>query len=252
MGNNILPLRMGEVMRAYAIGKKEDLSKSFALASIVLERLLDLLSLLVFFGALLLAMPLAEWLIVSGVLVFAFLIFMMIFLYFIASDAGRLSSLMAKVLGSLPSRVSAKASGIIHPFIEGLALIKSKRQATTVIFLSLLTWFLMTLSFYFCLEAFKMSLPFVAPLLVIVVLSIGVMIPSSPGFIGIFQYLCVVSLSFFEVPKESALAFSMVLHAVNYVPVTLLGWFYWARMHLSISRSLQEEMKKPKEIKITP
>lgn len=242
MGNNILPLRMGELMRAHAIGKKEGLSKSFALASIVLERLLDLLSLLVFFVALLISMPLANWLLVSGGLVFTFLALMMIVIYFIASDLERFSSIMRKLAQFFPASVSDKALGIARSFIEGLALIRSQAQVARAIFLSLLTWFLMILSFYFGLKAFSMPLPFTASLLLAVVLNIGVMIPSSPGFIGIFQYLCVVSLSFFAVPKESALAFSMVLHAVSYVPVTLLGWFYWAKMHISLD-SLQAAQK---------
>ena len=249
MGNNILPLRMGELMRAYVVEKKEGLSKSLVLASIILERLLDLLSLLFFFSALLLAMPLAEWLVLSGGLVFVFLVLMIILIYFLASDPGRLSSQMMKLFRYFPVWISEKAGRMVHSFIEGLALIKGKSQAVKAILLSLLSWFFMTLSFYFCMEAFGMALPLTAPLLLMVVLNIGVMIPSSPGFIGIFQYLCVVSLSFFAVSKESALAFSIILHASQYVPVTLLGWFYWARLHLSFPRSLQTEFEKPKETK---
>jgi uncharacterized protein (TIRG00374 family) len=233
MGNNVLPLRMGELMRAYAVGKKEALSKSLALASIVLERFFDLLSLLIFFGVLLLAMPSTKWLFTSGLLVFLFLISMMILLHFLASDTGRFVSLVMKPLGSLPGGLAEKAHRITRSFTEGLTLIKGAPQVVRAVFLSLLTWLLMTLSFYFCMNAFEMALPFTAPLLLVVVLNIGIMIPSSPGFIGIFQYLCILSLSFFDIPKESALAFSVVLHATQYLPVTLLGWFFWAREDLT-------------------
>jgi uncharacterized protein (TIRG00374 family) len=232
MGNNVLPLRMGELMRAYAVGKKEALSKSLALASIVLERLLDLLSLLIFFGVLLLAMPLTKWLFTSGLVVFLFLISMAILLHFLAADTGRFVSRVMKPLEYLPAGLSEKARRIIHSFTEGLSLIKGAPQVVQAVFLSFLTWSLMTLSFYFCMNAFEMALPLTAPLLLVVVLNIGVMIPSSPGFIGIFQYLCILSLSFFDVPKENALAFSVVLHATQYLPVTLLGWLFWAREDL--------------------
>lgn len=235
MGNNVLPLRMGEFMRAYSVGKKEGLSKSLVLASIILERLLDLLSLLIFLGMLLLATPLMEWLLAGGLLVFLFLILMMIFLYFLASDRGRFISLVVRPLEYFPAHLSEKVKQIVHSFVEGLALIHGTPQALKAVLLSLLSWSLMILSFYFCLKAFRIPLPFTAPLLLMVVLNIGIMIPSSPGFIGVFQYLCIVSLSFFDVPKETALSFSVVLHATQYFPVTFLGWFYWARADLASS-----------------
>lgn len=244
MGNNILPFRMGELVRAYAMGKKERLSKSLILASIVLERLLDVLSLLIFFMALFLSVRLADWLAFSGVVIFAFLVLMVVLVYLAASDAWRFSSLLARLLRYFPTTISHQAERITQSFIQGLGLIKNGQQMIQVIFLSLLVWSVWTGGLYFGLKAFHLELSLTAPLLLVVVINMGVMIPSSPGFIGVFQYLCVVSLSFFAVPKETALGFSVVLHAIQYVPVTLLGWFYLTRMHLSLSRSLQAELEK--------
>lgn len=244
MGNNVLPFRMGELIRAYAMSKKEGLSKTFILASIVLERLLDVLSLLIFFVALFLSVQLAHWLMVSGMVVFAFLILMIVLVYFASADAWKFSSLLTKLLRYFPAAISHRAEQITGSFIQGLGLIKNRSQVIEVIFLSLVVWSVWTGCVYFGLKAFHLELPLTAPLLLVVVINMGVMIPSSPGFIGVFQYLCVVSLSFFAVPKETALGFSVVLHAIQYVPVTLLGWFYLTRMHISLSRSLQSELEK--------
>ena len=239
MGNNILPFRMGELVRAYAMGKKEGLSKSLSLASIVLERLLDVLSLLIFFTALFLSVQMAGWLIVSGMVVSAFLVTTVVLVYLMAKDVWRFSSLLTKLLKFFPAAISHQAERITKSFIQGLGLIKNGSQVIEVILLSLLAWSVWTVGIYFGLKAFHLELPLTAPLLLVVVINMGVMIPSSPGFIGVFQYLCVVSLSFFAVPKETALGFSVVLHAIQYVPVTLLGWFYLTRMHLSLSRAIK-------------
>jgi len=242
MGNNVLPFRMGELIRAYAMGKKEGLSKTFMLASIVLERLLDVMSLLIFFAVLFLSVQLADWLVLSGVVIFAFLVLMGVLV--IAKDSWRFSSWLTRLLKYFPAAISHRAEGITQSFIQGLGLIKNGSQIIQVILLSLLVWSIWTACVYFGLKAFHLELPITAPLLVVVVINMGVMIPSSPGFIGVFQYLCVASLAFFSVPKGTALGFSVVLHAIQYVPVTLLGWFYLTRMHLSLSRSLQTELEK--------
>jgi uncharacterized protein (TIRG00374 family) len=244
MGNNVLPFRMGELVRAYAMSKKEGLSKSLSLASIVLERILDVLSLLIFFAALFLSVQLADWLVMSGAVVLAFLILMVVLVYLAAADAWRFSSLLTKLLRHFPATISHQAERITQSFIQGLALIKNGAQVIEVIFLSLMVWSVWAGGIYFCLKAFHLELPLTAPLLLVVVINMGVMIPSSPGFIGVFQYLCVVSLSFFAVPKETALGFSVLLHAIQYVPMTLLGWIFLTRMHLSLSRSLQAELEK--------
>jgi len=244
MGNNVLPFRMGELVRAYAMSKKEGLSKSMSLASIVLERILDVLSLLIFFAVLFLSVPLADWLVMSGVVIFIFLILMVGLIYITAKDTWRFSSLLTKLLGYFPATISQQAERITQSFIQGLALIKDGTQVIEVIFLSLMAWSVWAGGIYFCLKAFHLELPLTAPLLLVVVINMGVMIPSSPGFIGVFQYLCFVSLSFFAVPKETALGFSVLLHAIQYVPMTLLGWVFLTRMHLSLSRSLQAELEK--------
>jgi len=244
MGNNVLPFRMGELIRAYAMSKKEGLAKTFILASIVLERLLDVFSLLIFFLALFFSVQLTHWLVLSGVIVFVFLTLMIVLVYFAAADTWKFSSLLTKFLRYFPAAISHQAEKITGSFIQGLGLIKNGSQVIQVILLSLIVWSVWTGCVYFGLKAFHLELPLTAPLLLVVVINMGVMIPSSPGFVGVFQYLCVVSLSFFAVPKETALGFSVVLHAIQFVPVTLLGWFYLTRMHISLSRSLQSELDK--------
>jgi uncharacterized membrane protein YbhN (UPF0104 family) len=114
--------------------------------------------------------------------------------------------------------------------------------------LSTIIWFLWIAVVYFGIKAFHLELPMTAALLAGVMIPLGLMIPSSPGFIGVFQYMTIVALSTFAVPKEVALSVSIVVHAVSYIPTTLLGWFYATRMGLSLGTDLIRENTEEAEV----
>jgi glycosyltransferase 2 family protein len=241
MGNNILPFRMGEAMSAYALGKKEGISRTLAFASIILVRLIDLFTLLLFFLALVFMMQLKEWVILSGMTVSLFLVLAVLFLYVLASGFLQLPTrLYNALLPFIPERFTGTVERIAASFVKGIKLIRNFRQSLWLLLSSLLAWILWTSILYFGLKAFHLDLPWTASLLLSVVVNIGVMIPSSPGFIGVFQYLCIISLAFFDVPKEIALSFSFLVHTIQYVPTTALGWLYLTQMHLTGVQALKE------------
>jgi len=245
MGNNVLPFRMGEAMRAYAMGKKERISRTLAFASIILERLIDLFTLLLFFLTLIFVMELADWVVWSGILVFLFLALAILFLYALATDFLQVPSrLYRNAVQYVPEQLIGTVEKIAGSFVKGIKLIRSKKQMVWLLFLSIAAWVLWTAILYYGLKAFHLDLPITATILLTVVVHIGVMIPSSPGFIGVFQYLCIVSLSFFSVPKEVALTFSFLVHTIQYVSTTLLGWLYLTQMHVHSYRALKQELKK--------
>jgi len=245
MGNNVLPFRMGEAMRAYAMGKKEGISRTLSFASIILERLIDLFTLLLFFLTLVLLMKLEEWIILSGIVVFAFLILAILFLYAVASDFLSLPSALYKIaIRYIPEQLTGTVERIAGSFVKGIKLIRNLQQALWLVFLALMAWILWTAILYFGLKAFHLNLPITATLLLSVVVNIGVMVPSSPGFIGVFQYLCIISLSVFSVSKEVALGFSFLVHSIQYIPTTLLGWLFLTQMHVVSYKMLKKEMEK--------
>ena len=245
MGNNVLPFRMGEAMRAYAMGKKEGISRTLSFASIILERLIDLFTLLLFFLTLVLLMKLEEWIILSGIVVFAFLILAILFLYAVASDFLSLPSALYKIaIRYIPEQLTGTVERIAGSFVKGIKLIRNLQQALWLFFLALMAWILWTAILYFGLKAFHLNLPITATLLLSVVVNIGVMVPSSPGFIGVFQYLCIISLSVFSVSKEVALGFSFLVHSIQYIPTTLLGWLFLTQMHVVSYKMLKKEMEK--------
>jgi uncharacterized membrane protein YbhN (UPF0104 family) len=85
---------------------------------------------------------------------------------------------------------------------------------------------------WFCLIAFRLHLPPMACLMVIVLVSLGSMIPSAPAFLGTLQYACVVALGLYSIDRADALAFSAVYHVTQFLPITLTGLYYAWTSHL--------------------
>ncbi len=121
---------------------------------------------------------------------------------------------------------------MLMSFCEGLKIFKTKKQVFWICCFSCFIWVGASLILMVFLYAFHINLPFYAPFLLLVIIATGVAIPSSPGFIGTLQFFCVTGLALFGVSKSESLGFSIVYHASQYIPVTLLGFFFMWKEHL--------------------
>jgi uncharacterized protein (TIRG00374 family) len=100
--------------------------------------------------------------------------------------------------------------------------------------ISFFDWFCMSLALYTVTLALHVSVPFVCIPFVCALLNMGITIPSSPGYVGLYQFLLVYLLSLFGVPKYEAFAVSVLYHASWYIPYTLIGFILLLREHLRI------------------
>lgn len=130
-----------------------------------------------------------------------------------------------------------------NAFVEGLLILKSGKEFLWITVLSLAVWSLWTVALHYTLLAFDIQVPFSARLLILAVVNLGVLVPSSPGYVGPFQYFCWVCLSLYAVDKSLVFSFSVVLHALWYVPLTTLGFIFLWKEHVSIGqiRSLETQ-----------
>lgn len=228
MANNVLPARLGEFVRAYAIGEKEKVSKSSSFATIVFERILDgftmlffLLLVLIFYG---ISFP--GWLRNASYFALVFYVAAIIFLILLKLRRERAIGVAEFLLRPLPERMSAPAIRILHAFVDGLAVMHSTRNTAVSAMFSLLVWLPHVLIIHLLLLSFDIHLMILASLVLLVSLGIGVMIPSAPGFVGTIQYVCVLGLALFNVSREQALSFSIVYHASVFIPVTAVGLIF--------------------------
>lgn len=230
MANMLLPARLGEFVRAYVIGDKENISKSSSLATIVVERLFDGLTVILILVPLLLlvqfpegAKGLQKELRFVGILSALFYAGIIGFCIFLNTNQERAMKVVAKVTSPLPRRISQRICSFIESFAAGLRVIRHKKLLAIAFLFSGLTWVMSAASNLIVLFAFNLSLPLYAPFLLTVAQAFGVMLPSSPGFIGTFHAASIAGFAFFGVGFNTALSISIVMHALSFFPTVALG-----------------------------
>lgn len=236
MANDVLPVRMGELVRAYVLGRAEGISKSASLATIFIERVLDGLTMLLFIAAVALFVPLDAGLanvvrIAAGLLVALLLLTLVI-----AARRPWALRLVSLLVSLAPVRARPKLAAVAARFLAGLGVLQSPRAMLSALALSLLAWLCEATMYYLLSFGFALGLGFHGLLLTTAVVNLGTMVPSSPGYVGTFEALAVFTLQRFAVAGDLALSYTVALHAALLVPVTLLGFYYMWRWHVSFQR----------------
>ncbi|MCK9228966.1 MAG: flippase-like domain-containing protein [Syntrophorhabdaceae bacterium] len=239
--NNILPARIGEVARGYALSKRIGVPFTYAVSTVFIDRVFDLLGLLlitfIFFPGQALPAFVSKAL---YVLVTVFVL-CVIALFAISQEnvalkiTGYLHRHQRPFLNKLAKRVFE-----IH---QNLRRIRTPGRLSLSIVLTLANWFSMVLALYFSLRTFGVSLPFVYVPFVAAILNMGLAVPSSPGYIGVYEFLLVSLLGIFGVPKFEAFAVAIFFHASWYVPYNVLGFIFILKEHLHIKdiQKMEEE-----------
>jgi uncharacterized protein (TIRG00374 family) len=117
---------------------------------------------------------------------------------------------------------------------ENLKRIGSPLTILLLIALSFFTWFSMAVALYFVTRALGVNVPPACIPFVCAMLNMGLTIPSSPGYVGVYQYLLVYLLSIFGVPKTEAFTISVLYHASWYIPYTILGFIFLVTEHIKV------------------
>jgi uncharacterized protein (TIRG00374 family) len=250
MANNVLPARLGEIVRAYVLGQKEGVRKSTTLATIFIERIFDGLSLLFILGAILVAHTMG-WISmqhdfpanVKYASLFAAAGFVGAFGFVLALEfwPGLTAILAGLMRRFAPERVAEKLVSILHAFAEGVSCLRSVKTLLLVFGASLVVWAIEGTTYALMGQAFHMTIPARAYFITMVIVNLGAIIPSAPGALGVFQLFCLVSLAMFGVPKELAVAYGLVLNVAEYLPVTLLGALVLAREGLRFNSVMKQE-----------
>ncbi len=235
--NNVLPARLGEIVRAQAIGQKCQISRSLALASIFVERVFDGLVLtgLLYLGIKGSAIP--DWASSVGILGLSIFGGALVFILLLAITR----PLWTQKIELLPS---LKLRKILSQFAQGLTLVgKNPFLPLTILGLTLTVWLVEGMMFYLAIKAFELQVPTTAALFVMGLVNLGILVPSAPGYLGAFQYFGILALSAWQVPAEEALGCMVLIHACQYLPITLWGLSYIPYFGFSSFGKLSGEVK---------
>ena len=228
MANNLFPARLGEFVRAYAIGEKGSISKSASFATIVLERIFDGMTVLFFLAVVLIfySFSLPDWMSSASYFAFALYFIALGFLILLKLKTDRAIQVARFVSRPFPEKIRHGFIGLLDSFITGLQILHDTRNIIVSSLLSILVWLPIGFIIHFLLSSFGIHLPLYAAFLMLVMLCIGVTIPSAPGFVGTIQFVFVAGLALFDVSKSRALSFSFLFHATQFIPITVLGLVY--------------------------
>jgi uncharacterized protein (TIRG00374 family) len=229
-GNCIFPARLGEFIRANYLGHTERISASSSFGTIVVERLFDGFTLLLFLLVGLLGTSFAEqWqdfaasLRASGFLLLGFYILVVVFLVGFKFKAKPFLNLLDRFLFFLPGSLRSKTVDTLWNFSLGLVLFRNPWRWVQAIFYSLLLWFSYLFQIQLIEQSIGLTVPFMAGFLILAISSLGVMIPSAPGFIGTFHLAVTWGFLFYGIDKEEALSAAILWHAAMVFPTILFG-----------------------------
>ncbi len=243
MVNNVFPARAGEFARAFALSRaRADVKFTTAFASLVVDRLFD--------GTVVLAM------LVLATLDPRFPADATVF----GASAGRIAATAALFLGVVLAGVSAlvffpaslirlgerlvgmvwaagapKVRALLEAFTEGLAVVREPALALEVLFWTVLHWIVNGLAFYLGFLALGLDAPLSAAFFLQGLIAIGVAVPSSPGFFGVFEAAAKAGLALYAVPSSLAISWGLGFHILSFIPITVIGAWYFTRMHLHVS-----------------
>jgi uncharacterized protein (TIRG00374 family) len=222
--NNILPARAGEAARVISLHGRAGTPRAEIVGTAVAERVFDLLALLAMLFAAYPWLPEITWLraaavfaivVVAGVAVLVFAL--------VRYDERAIHWLLSPLRRVRRDGFAEHVELAAINATRGLVAIRDPRVALRGMALTVASWLVLSLSYWILMQAFSLHLPFVAGLLVIVTINMGLVLPSSPAALGVFEAATVLALKAFDVPQAEALSYALVLHLLNLVPFLVVG-----------------------------
>jgi len=240
----VLPARAGDLLRPYLLARQEGLLVSATLATIVMERVLDLIAVLALLAlyvwgiadAAALPPALLRGIEVSSALAGAVAITLMGVMWVLATHPERIGGLVFAMARVLPHAVADRLAGLARTFSGGFAAAREPRALAAAVAWSFPLWLAIAAEAWLVTIAFGIAMPFTGTFLLQALLVIGVAVPT-PGAVGSYHEAYRIGVTtFFGAPEDTAVAAAIVTHAISYFPVVLTGIVFMAQDGLSFGR----------------
>jgi uncharacterized protein (TIRG00374 family) len=251
-GNNVFPARAGEVVRAVVLKRKEGVSISASLATIIVERVFDGIVMLAFvfinlaelghltnvsiqIAGLNIGIPeVALW---GSIAFFGAMAVFLLAAMFPAITERLINWITARFV---PSRFRQQVLGVSLRFLDGLESLRSPLDILMVFVTSVVIWLLETVKYWLVMHAFHFTVSFFALMLMNGIVNLATTIPSAPGYLGTFDAPGIAVLQAYGIPMETAASYTFVLHFALWFPVTAVGLYFMAREGIHWTETVQE------------
>lgn len=241
----VLPARAGEVLRPYLLARSERLPVTAAFATVIVERMLDLVAVLVLLGMFFVlfqsgestAAPRLYQAVSIGALAIAPVGFgILVLLFVMAGHPERLHGLVLRIERVLPARLARAVAAFAKTFAEGLAVVRHSGRLLFAMGWSMVLWVAIATQLWLIAHAFGIALPYGGSFLVTAMLVVGVAVPTPGGVGGTHEALRLGVTSFYGADNNAAVGAAILQHAVNFIPILLLGLWFIGRDGLNLSR----------------
>jgi len=227
--NALLPFRLGEIVRSYWIRDRTRISMMRTLSTVGLERVSDGVMLVLFLVVTAPTVAFPRKLLGSALLVGALFVAVLVVMIALAYGAGHEDHPLSRVLARLEGSRLSFVGRVLRQVLGGLQALNDRQAVGRLVGYTVLIWSANGVLVWLVLRAFHIDVPLTAGFLLTAVLNLGMAVPSTPGYVGIFEYLMVLVLGLYGVSHTPALAAALAFHAIAFVPVTIIGLIYIVR-----------------------
>jgi len=251
----VLPGRLGEIVKPLYLAKKENIRKGFALGTVVVERIFDMLTMCFLLGVFLITRPFSSYTNLSegtlktlrfwGVIGMAFALGLLLIVLGLHFFKDRTLRFINFFLRPLPARWRAKIGELMEEFIQGLKFFHSFGNLLIFLGLSLVVWLLMVFYYWIFVLAYKTSVPFTLVFPYVFLTMVGASIPT-PGMVGGYDYFSKLGItSLYGIAASKAAGMTLVIHTIQVVMTVLIGYVILMKERLSLFqlRKLGEDVR---------
>lgn len=247
----VLPARAGEVIRPYLLARREGLSATAAFATIIVERVLDLVAVLVLFAAFLIAFDpglearnsgFFQTIRYGGLIMTPIALVALVVMFFMAGHPDRLHAWLLKAERVLPRRAATLIAKLAQTFAEGFACVRSPGRLVAAMAWSIVLWIAIAAGIWSASVAFGIDMSFTGAWLMLPPLVVGVAVPTPGGVGGFHEAYRIGATSFFGANNDVAIGAAIVLHAISVVPVTIAGLLFMVQDGLKLGGMARGEI----------
>ncbi len=219
---NLIPARLGEIVRPWLVAQFSGVKMSQAIGTLVVEKLMDSFCIVTYIlAALLVAEQLPVWARRGATFpaIFTGLFAAIVVLAYWRGE----QFVQRRIVTWLPERIGQAVHRAVHAVLEGMQVLPDGRLLSRVFLVSLGLWFLPIVSSWIVMKGFGFAVPFSAALVVFLFIGVATALPNPPAMVGPFQYACILALGIYGVEREAALAFGLLLNALQVLTIVGQG-----------------------------
>lgn len=257
--SNVLPARAGEVLRPYLLARREGFSATATFATIVMERVFDLIAVLALLATALLVEGLGRYsgamqhiVRLSAATALAGVVVLLALTWSLASHPERIGRFVLGADRVLPQRLAHALAKLVRAFSTGLLVVRQPRPLAFALVWSVVLWVSIAGQTWLVTRAFGIDISFLSSFLLQGLLVIGVAVPTPGGVGGFHEAYRIGATAFFGAPNDAAIGAALVLHAIAFVPTTIVGLWFAMRDGLRLNRLDGLTGAAPEELPVAP